>query len=76
MFPTTSTRIQATTAVTPTAAFWVRVSFRSAASFQTIELTTAATKGARISTFICDRSWHDPGVPNGRASLQHVDEIK
>src|SRR6266567_120926 len=40
-FPTTSTRIHATKAVKPKTVFWVAVSFRSAASYQMIELMIA-----------------------------------
>jgi hypothetical protein len=65
MFPTTITSTHATSAVTPKAAFCVRVSFRSAASYQMIELTTATAKRARINNFICDQSLNDPGAPNG-----------
>jgi hypothetical protein len=63
MFPATSTSIHATIATTPKPAFWAPVSFRSDASYQMIELTTAAAKGARINNFICDRSSDDPGLP-------------
>jgi len=30
-----------------------------------MELMIAATKGARINTFICGQSLTDPGAPNG-----------
>jgi hypothetical protein len=38
---------------TPKADFCARVRFRSASSYQLMELTIAAAKGARIYTFVC-----------------------
>jgi hypothetical protein len=64
-------------AVTPKAAFCVRVRLRSAASYQMIEGIIATAKGARIQTFICGRSLNDSDVPNGdAASLLQIDGSK
>src|ERR1700723_1078411 len=70
MFPATNTRTQAIRAAMPKAAFGALVRLRSAASFQIIELMTAAAKGARINNFICGRSLNDPDVANGAARSQ------
>jgi hypothetical protein len=50
---------------TPKAAFYARLRFRSASSYQVMELMITAAKGARINTFICGQSLIDPGAPNG-----------
>ena len=50
---------------TPKGAFYARARFRSASSYQIMELVIAAAKGARIITFICGQSLTDPGAPNG-----------